>query len=143
MAVGTPGAIQAPPPSAGVLGQGIKYPPEFDSATGRLKLSWGPDVVAQSILSILQTQTGERSMLPGYGAGSTTFEPVDAERHRLLIEQSIAEYEPRAVSVTTDVRLMPTGELMISVSYQLRGDATTRTLTYPLFSGPTSTSASQ
>lgn len=140
---GTVGAIQQPPASAGVLGQGVKYPLELDTVTGRLKLSWGPDLVQQAISSIEQTEPGERVMLPGYGAAATTFEPIDSDRHRLLVEQNIAEYEPRARSVNVDTQEMPTGELVVHVSYQLQGDATIRTLTAPLFTGPASTTASQ
>src|SRR5690348_7732165 len=118
MSVGVPGAITQPPPSAGVLGQGVKYPLSYDSRTGRLVLSWGADLVSQSILSIQSTQQGERPMLPAYGAAQVTFEPVDADRIKLLIDQNIAEYEPRATRVTVDVQLMPTGEVRSTVAFE-------------------------
>lgn len=128
--------IQQPPPSAGVLGQGVKYPLTLDSLRGRLALAWGPDLVGQAILSIQSTIPGERVMLPDYGAAAGTFEPIDSERHKLLVEQNISEHEARARNVNVRTNLEPTGELMETVSYQLQGDATTRTLTSPLFTPP-------
>lgn len=141
MSVGTSGAIQAPPASAGVLGQGIKYPPEVDPTTGRLKLAWGGDLVDQSIQSIAMTQPYERPMLPGYGAASMTFEPVDEHRFRLLLEANIAEYEPRASDVQVKVVPLRTAETEARITYSVIGEANTRTLTAPLFSGPASTGA--
>lgn len=141
--VGTPGAIQNPPASAGILGQGIKYPPEVDTTTGRLKLSWGSDLVGQSIQSIATTQPYERPMLPGYGAASITFEPVDEHRFRLLLESNIAEYEPRASDVSVQVTPLRTAETEARITYAVIGEANTRTLTVPLFTGPASTNASQ
>jgi len=129
-------SIQTPPYSAGVLGQGITYPPTLDTATGRLKLSWGTDVVAQSIQSICQTQPGERVMLPDYGAGSVTFDPIDMARMKVALEKSIADYEPRALDVDVQVSLGVPGEVIASIAFRVAGDATTRTLTYPLFVGP-------
>lgn len=143
MAVGTPGAIQAVPANAGVLGQGIKYPPELDTATGRLRLAWGSDLVAQSIQSIAMTQPYERPMLPGYGAASVTFEPVDEHRFRLQFEANIAEYEPRASSVQIDVVALRSNETQCRVTFAVIGDANTRTLTAPLFTGPAATGVDQ
>lgn len=142
MSVGTSGAIQAPPPSAGVLGQGVKYPPEVDTKTGRLRLAWGADLVQQAILSIQQTERDERPMLPGYGAAMVTFEPIDAYRHKLVVEANVAEFEPRAKNVDVDVQLMPTGEVKSLVRFDVVGEATPRTLTATVFTGPSSTSES-
>ena len=136
--------IQAPPPSAGVLGQGVKYPPTLDTSTGRLALSWGPDVVTQAIQSIAQTQASERPMLPGYGA-STIFEPTDSARIAITLDQNIADYEPRAVNVNVEPEMDPraAGGVIANISYSVLGEATIRTLTYPVFTGPATTGASE
>lgn len=134
--VGTPGAIQAPPYSAGVLGQGISYPPEYTS-NGRLKLSWGTTLVDESIESIAATQDGERVMLPGYGAGHNIFEPFDEHRQKLKLEENIANFEPRARNVRVDVTIGDRpGDAISTVTYEYDGEATPRTLTFPLFKGP-------
>lgn len=141
--VGTPGALPTPPATAGVLGQGIKYPPEVDTATGRLKLSFGSALVDQSILSIAMTQPYERPMLPGYGAASITFEPVDEHRFKLLLEANITEYEPRATNVKVEAMPLKTSETQAKITYDVIGEASPRTLTAPIFTGPSSTTASQ
>lgn len=135
-------SIQAPPASAGVLGQGIKYPPQFDSK-GRLALSWGSDLVDQAILSLCQTQPGERVMQPDYGASSETFEPIGLDRMKIQLEKSIADHEPRAKDVRVDVSLDPDGIPVARVSYSVDGEATERTLTTPIFTGPAATGSSQ
>lgn len=142
MSVGTSGAIQQPPASAGFFGQGVKYPPTLDTATGRLKLSWGADLVEQAIMSICQTQSHERPMLPGYGAAQATFEPTDLLRYKLFIEQSVVNFEPRVKSVNATADLVSPGEVFVRVTYQLAGDANPRTLTATVFQGPASTGAS-
>ena len=85
------------------------------------------------------TQPYERPMLPGYGAASVTFEPVDEHRFRLQFEANIAEYEPRASNVSVQVVPLRTNETQCKVTFDVIGDANTRTLTVPLFTGPAST----
>lgn len=134
-AVGTTGALPAPPASAGVLGQGLAYPPQLDGATGRLKLASGADLVQQAVYSICVTAPGERVMLPGYGAASSTFEPVDLDRQSLAVRESVAEYEARARDVIVSDELGPAGRLVRTIKFDVIGEAGTRTLTDPLFTG--------
>jgi phage baseplate assembly protein W len=136
MPVGSAGAIQAPPPSAGVYGQGVKYPPTLDTSTGRLALSWGTKLVDESILSICRTVPKERVMLPGYGAATVTFEPIDEYKMREALTANIAEYEPRATNVEVDVKSEANGVMVAHISYVPVGEANTRTLTYPIFTPP-------
>jgi len=137
--VGTPGAIQAPPATAGVFGQGVAYPPSCD-AKGRLTLAWGVDLVSQSVLSIAQTQRGERPMLPDYGA-ATIFEPIDADRLKINLEENIANHEPRARNVEVTTTTGTGGGMPTKIEFQTTGDASTRSLTVPLFTGPARTGA--
>jgi phage baseplate assembly protein W len=136
MPVGTAGSIQAPPPSAGVYGQGVKYPPTLDTTTGRLALSWGSTLVDESILSICRTVPNERAMLPGYGAATVTFEPIDEYKMREALQANIAAYEPRATNVEVSVVGEPNGVMRAHISYVPVGEANVRTLTYPIFTPP-------
>lgn len=137
--VGTPGAIQSPPATAGVFGQGVAYPLANDTK-GRLVLAWGVDLVTQSISSIAQTQRGERPMQPDYGA-ATIFEPVDADRLKINLEENIANHEPRARDVSVTVQTGTGGDMPTTISFATVGDASQRTLVVPLFNGPARTGA--
>jgi uncharacterized protein len=137
--VGTAGAIQAPPATAGVFGQGVTYPPTVD-IKGRLALSWGVDLVSQSLLSIAQTQRGERPMQPDYGA-ATIFEPIDADRLKINLEENIANHEPRARDVNVETKTGTGGDMPTTIGFSVTGDASQRSLTVPLFNGPARTGA--
>lgn len=141
--IGTPGAIQSPPASAGVYGQGIKYPLAIDATTGRLALSWGPTSVDDSIRSICMTAQGERVMLPSYGAGGLTFEPVDENRISFLVQSQIESHEPRARNPQVRLSIAPNQVVIVAVTYQLLSDANPHTLTFPLFTPTPVTAASQ
>jgi uncharacterized protein len=138
--VGTPGAISAPPASAGHFGQGVKYPLEYDANTGRLKLSVGVKSVEDSIKSIVLTAPSERPMLPGYGANVGLFEPApDVDRLIVAIQQNIADYEPRVSSCEVEVALgQSLGEVFVQVTYVLVDEANSRTLTVGYFEGASS-----
>ena len=135
---GTPGAIRAVPPTAGHFGQGVKYPLAYDSK-GRLSLSFGPSLVDESIQSICRTQRGERVMLPDYGIGQQLFEPAaDADRIRFALSENIEAYEPRISQSRVDVELSlnDSATSEVTIRYAPTGEADTRTVTAPYFSGP-------
>lgn len=137
MAAGTPGALPQPPASAAYLGQGIKYPLAYDPNTGRLLLSNGLTSVADALSAILQTAPGERPMQPDFGANVGTFEPVNSGRIKAVIEQVIADHEPRVKSVDIQIDLGPdTNTQQLTVRYEVAGQANPQFLTYPIFKGP-------
>ncbi len=127
-------AIQKPPPSAGHLGQGVAYPLAY-TANGRLALSWGAKSVEDALSAICQTQPGERVMQPDNGGAVGVHEPVrDVSEIERAIRESVAEHEPRIVaeSITVIVeRVDASGTLWLQVQYEIVGEATARTLTYP------------
>lgn len=130
--VGTPGALPQPPANAGHLGQGVKYPLAY--ANGKLKLSSGAESVADSLLSILLTQKGERPMLPGYGAGDLVFEPVDLARIKGEITEQLVLFEPRITEAQVDADFgLSHGEIVLTVVYTVAQEAVPRTLTYSYF----------
>lgn len=130
--------IRTPPPGAGIYGQGVSYPMTLDS-NGRLKLSYGPQIVSEAVLSIAQTQTGERPMQPDYGANNALFDEVDLAAYKISLEQGIAEHEPRVERANVSAALQPDGGVRVTIAYLIRGEADERTLTYPLFLGPART----
>lgn len=136
--VGTPGAIKAPPINAGVLGQGVSYPPTYN-VQGRLKLSSGSVAVEEALQAILETAPGERAMLPGYGARIGEFEPIDLARLVAKFKKDVSDYEPRVEEITdSDYNIGPgVGEVTLTFHYRLVGEANERILTYGIFSPPT------
>lgn len=127
------GALPVPPPVAGFLGQGIKYPPQL-TATGRLALSSGTTSVEESFFSILSTSEGERPMLPKYGARCGEFEPADVQRMIIKFRDNVADYEPRADIIDAVADYGPgVGEVNVRITYLIKGEAGERVLTYPLF----------
>lgn len=135
--VGTPGAIQSPSPTGGFFGQGVSYPVTL-TAQGRLQLSNGTTCVEESLQTILETAPGERPMLPGYGAKTGEFEPVDLQRMIAKFKKDVADYEPRVDSIASIETIYGpgVGEVTLSIYYVLVGEANERILTYPLYVGP-------
>jgi phage baseplate assembly protein W len=135
--VGTPGAIQTPSPTGGFFGQGVSYPLTL-TTTGRLQLSNGTTCVEEALQTILETGTGERPMLPGFGARVGEFEPIDMQRMIAKFKKDVADYEPRVETISSvDIQNGPgVGEVSVSIFYVLVGDANERILTYPIFVGP-------
>ncbi len=95
---------------ARLLGRGISFPPRL-GPDGRWATSSGADNVRESIRVILETELGERLMLPELGGGlrGFLFQPNSAPTHRLIeerIRQALGRWEPRiaveAVAVVAD-----------------------------------------
>jgi phage baseplate assembly protein W len=107
----TPGAElsrrRLPPPSAGdYLGRGLAFPLRAES--GRITQVAGYDAVTQAIITILDTDPGERIMRPDFGCGLRRFqmEPnTVSTRARIQTEvaQALALWEPRIVVRAIDV----------------------------------------
>ena len=140
---GTAGALRAIPPNAGHLGQGLSYPPQYDAA-GRLQLSWGRQLVAEAVQSIVETLPGERPMEPDYGGSSATFEPIgDLDRARYQISRCIEEHEPRIAEATINFVSVSTGDptekLQPDIEFTTTTEADSQTLTAGYFAGPAST----
>lgn len=127
-------AIPKPPPSAAHLGQGVAYPLAYDS-NGRLRLSWGNQSVADAMSAIFQTEPGERVMQPDNGAAVGVHEPIrDASELEFYARKTVAEHEPRVNAESISIRVMQVtsdGKLDIEVTYQIVGEATAQTLTFP------------
>jgi uncharacterized protein len=70
-----------------LFGRGIAFPPRIN-ANGRWTWSSGADNIRQSIQIILQTELGERLMLPNFGAAlkKQLFQPNTVKTHSLIEE---------------------------------------------------------
>ena len=51
------------------VGRGPRFPLVPDPVTGRLAYVGGMDLIRQSVATILDTEPGERIMLPAFGCG--------------------------------------------------------------------------
>src|ERR1700738_5001231 len=90
----------------GLLGRGIGLPLAPD-ANGRMQAAEGAEKVRQSILMILDTEPGERVMLPDFGCGLRRFlmQPnngatrSDIER---AVSEALRKWEPRITGVEVE-----------------------------------------
>lgn len=131
--VGVTGAIKAPPPDSGFLGQGVKYPPTLTTG-GKLATSSGTTSVEESLFSILSTSEGERPMMPKYGARIGEFEPVDVQRMIVKFRSDVADYEPRCTIVDAISEPGPgIGDTTLIITYAIKDEADEHVLTFPLF----------
>jgi phage baseplate assembly protein W len=119
------------------LGVGWSFP--VSSVEGEIATAAYEECVREAILTILQTNPGERMMRPTFGAGLNDFlfEPVDSATMALLqtrVQESLIDWEPRidvqSVIVTAGSQL---NLLNVDISYIVRATNTTANLVYPFF----------
>ncbi len=120
-----------------LLGRGAGLPLAPDAA-GRLPRAEGPEKVRQSILLILDTEPGERVMLPAFGCGLRQFlmrpnnAPVRAE-----IEQAIRDalrlWEPRITGIEVEAAAGEDPSLvLVTLRYAHKATGRRDALLYPL-----------
>ena len=106
---------------------------------GALARADGPEKVRQSIAIILDTEPGERVMLPAFGCGLRRFlmQPnTTATRAQMQreIEQALRSWEPRIVLERTDV--LPGTDpamVLIQIQYAHVRDGRRDNLVYPFY----------
>lgn len=120
------------------IGQGPAFPfrPGPD---GRFAYATGVAVIRQSIESILDTEPGERVMMPTFGCGLRRFlmqpnSPATRTSMQQEIAGAVARWEPRIQ--VTEVSVTP-GEdpalVWITIRYSLRADRRDDDLVYPFY----------
>ncbi|AHH99469.1 hypothetical protein BC739_000170 [Kutzneria viridogrisea] len=120
------------------LGRGLRFPvrPDSSGAIGALS---GLELVRQSIEAILDTEPGERVMLPAFGCGLRRYlmAPNTVTTRAALREAvtlALGQWEPR-ISVT-NVAVTP-GEdpslVWIEIAYVLLADLRPDNLVYPFY----------
>jgi hypothetical protein len=120
-----------------ILGTGFAFPPLPDPG---FPITSGSDAVAQSLVTLLLTEPGERIGRPTYGVGLRRylFAPNNVGT-RTVIQQTIADaiqtQEPRAVLLGVDALPNPSEptRIDITVRYRLLTENTPRNLVYPFY----------
>lgn len=126
------------PNSLDVLGRGLGLP-LFPDEQGRMRKAEGPEKVRQAIFIILDTEQGERVMLPEFGCGLRRFlmQPNNAAT-RADIERSVnlalQRWEPRIKVAQVDVTAGDDPALvMIEIQYAHIWDGRRDSLVYPFY----------
>lgn len=121
-----------------ILGIGLTTPLQLD-AKGGIRASAGLEKVRESILTILGTRKGERTMRPNFGCelDKLVFAPNNAATASLAqyyVEESLTLWEPRIelteVSVVND---NAGGCLNIDINYKIRSTNQPQNLVYPFY----------
>lgn len=121
------------------LGRGWSFPPEFDNATGKVKMSEGETDIKESLEVLLSTEIGERIINPQYGCdlNALLFESLTLSTERELkdkIEMAILRYEPRIK--TEDIDLLyfrEEGKVEIHIQYVIRTTNNRSNMVYPFY----------
>ena len=121
------------------LGTGLRFPLRSDDRTGRLPTVSGMELVRQSIEQILDTEPGERIMLPGFGCGLRRYlmEPNNLTTRTAMTEDistALGRWEPRirvtnvAVTAGEDPSLV-----WIEITYVRLADLRPDNVVYPFY----------
>ena len=121
-----------------VFGQGLAVPLEPTPA-GRLPLADGPEKVRQAIAIILDTEPGERLMLPRFGCGLRRFlmQPNTAATRAAMqreIDTALRAWEPRVNVERVDVSPGDDPSLvLVQIEYRHLLDGRRDNLVYPFY----------
>jgi len=121
------------------LGKGLGFPIRPDPSTGRIPAAEGMALVRQSIGQILDTEPGERIMLPAFGCGLRRFlmEPNTLTTRSAMerdIEDALNRWEPRIQLVNVAVTPDKDPSLVwVEISYVRRSDQRPDNLVYPFY----------
>lgn len=121
-----------------VFGHGLALP-MLPGAGGALPQADGPEKVRQSIAIILDTEPGERLMLPRFGCGLRRFlmQPNTAATRAAMqreIQTALAAWEPRIRLERVDV--LPGDDpslVLVQIDYQHLRDGRRDNLVYPFY----------
>ncbi len=131
--------------AANLFGQGLSFPPRV-GPDGRMAWAVGEASIHENIALILKTDRGERVMLPGFGAGlsSFLFEPNTPATHARIahaIDTALKRWEPRirlaSVTVAPDADDPSAAVAHIAWTLVATGAAQQTSLVLPLGSAAT------
>lgn len=121
-----------------VFGQGLAVPLQATPA-GRLPLADGPEKVRQAIALILDTEPGERLMLPRFGCGLRRFlmQPNTAATRAAMqreIDTALRAWEPRVRIERVDVSPGDDPSLvLVQIAYRHLLDGRADNIVYPFY----------
>jgi hypothetical protein len=120
-------------------GRGFRLPFLPDPATGRMAEVDGMDLIRQSVSTILDTEPGERVMLPAFGCGLRRYlmEPNTLTTRTAMeadIRSALETWEPRIRLV--NVAVTPSEDpylVWVDIAYVRLGDLRPDNLVYPFY----------
>jgi phage baseplate assembly protein W len=135
-------SLQSPPEAIMSVDAWTGHGPEFPfrpGPGGRLAYVGGDALIRQSIEAILDTEPGERVMLPTFGCGLRRYlmrpnTPATRTSMRQEITDSLARWEPRVQ--VTEVAVTPGDDpalVWISIRYTALADRRDGNLVYPFY----------
>ena len=121
------------------LGQGMKFPPQINPATGRFVTVSEEESVKESIYLILMTQQTERPLRPAFGSNimSYTFMDMNIANLNMLartIREQVMAQEPRISDV--HVNMEPgkqNGVILFDVQYTVISTNTKDNFVFPFY----------
>ena len=127
------------------LGQGMKFPPQINPATGRFVTVSEEESVKESIYLILMTQQTERPLRPAFGSNimSYTFMDMNLANLNMVarnIREQVVSQEPRISDV--HVKMEPgkqRGVILFTVSYTVISSNTHDNFVFPFYLNVTET----
>ena len=121
------------------LGQGMKFPPQVNPATGRFMTVSKEQSVKESVYVILMTQKQERLMRPNFGTSlmSYTFMDTGVTALNMMsreLSTDIMRQEPRIADVQVDIdSKSKEGCLFININYRVRESNVKDNLVFPFY----------
>lgn len=122
------------------FGQGWSFPPEFYANGGEVELVAGEEDIRQSLLIILSTATGERTMFSQFGCALSQFMFEEIDQGLInglqnLISDALLNNEPRirVISVNIGTTGAQGGVVLIQVEYLVRTTNNRYNLVYPFY----------
>ena len=124
--------------SPGFRGKGWAFPPTFDPVFRTVQMAEGVADIEQNLRILLETDPGERSMLPDFGCPFSQFlfaeiNPVTLSELRDAVRRAILKYEPRIHLDEVQVHAPETvdGQVLISIDYTVLHTNSRHNFVYP------------
>lgn len=121
------------------LGRGMKFPPQIDKATGRVKVSSGAENIKEAVYIILMTQKSERWLRPDFGSHILDYTFMDTSNTMLNlmsreIVNDLLENEPRIKDVDVTVGERSREDcLIIRIDYTIIESNTKDNIVFPFY----------
>lgn len=121
------------------VGRGPRFPWRPDPSTGGLGYVDGMEIIRQSVATILDTEPGERIMLPSFGCGLRRYlmQPNTLTTRTLMQEDittALSLWEPRITLVNVAVTPDEDPSLVwIEIAYARKADRRPDNLVYPFY----------
>lgn len=121
------------------VGKGPRFPLRPDATTHAMAYVEGMELIRQSVATILDTEPGERIMLPTFGCGLRRYlmEPNSLATRTSMaadITSALEQWEPRITLVNVAVTPGEDPSLVwIAISYVRKADRRPDNLVYPYY----------